>query len=366
MSTQASPRKHLWIWLLWLAVFYSVWLLLLQADGAWDAAKAHWPIAAAMTIGSYAAGSTPMGGGTVGFPVLVLFFDLPASLGRDFSFAVQSIGMVSASIFILARRQPLAWPILKGAMLGALIGAPLGIILLAPLIPDLWIKITFAVLWGSFGVLHLYRINEIAGHTGMVEFDQRWDHRVGFALGLGASLLAVAVTGVGIDMVLYAALVLLCRADLKIAIPTSVVIMAYTSVYGVVIKSLTNSWQAGVYENWLAAAPIVALGAPLGVFVVDLIGRKPTLLVVAVLCVGQFVWTCFSEQQRLGLAGIGMALGALVLCLWGFEKLRAWGAVLVGEQQDKQQRERQAIEADAVFLMELANGRNGTRLSEGQ
>lgn len=342
MPIKAPPRKHLWVWFLWLAGFYSVWLLLLQAEGAWEAAKDHWPIAAAMAIGSYAAGSTPMGGGTVGFPVLVLFFDLPASLGRDFSFAVQSIGMVSASIFILARRQPLAWPILKGAMLGALIGTPLGIIFLAPLIPDLWIKVTFAVLWGSFGVLHLYRISEIAGHEGMTDFDEHWDHRVGFTLGLVASLLAVSVTGVGIDMVIYAALVLLCRADLKIAIPTSVVIMAYTSVYGVVIKSLTNSWQPGVYENWLAAAPIVALGAPLGVFVVELIGRKPTLLVVAVLCVGQFVWTCFNEQQTLGLTGIGLAVGALILCLLGFEKLRAWGAVLVGERHSRLEQERQA------------------------
>lgn len=29
-----------------------------------------------MAVGSYAAGSTLMGGGTVGFPVLVLLFDL--------------------------------------------------------------------------------------------------------------------------------------------------------------------------------------------------------------------------------------------------------------------------------------------------
>ena len=42
-------------------------------------------IAAAMAVGSYFAGSTPMGGGTVGFPVLVLLFDGPATLGRDFA-----------------------------------------------------------------------------------------------------------------------------------------------------------------------------------------------------------------------------------------------------------------------------------------
>lgn len=329
MNIKTPPRRYLWVWFLWLALFYGAWLLLMQLDGNWEAAKSHWPMALAMALGSYAAGSTPMGGGTVGFPVLVLLFDMPATLGRDFSFAVQAIGMISAAIFILARRQPLAWAMLKGALAGALIGAPIGIVYFAPLVPELWIKVTFAVLWGSFGVLHLYRIGEIAGHVGMTEFDEHWDHRVGFVLGLGASVLAVSVTGVGIDMVLYAALVLLCRADLKIAIPTSVVIMGVTSLYGVGIKFLTHSWQAGVYENWLAAAPVVALGAPLGVFIVERIGRKPILLVVATLCVGQFVWTLVNERAALGVAGIALALGALGACLLGFEGLRRWGRQLV-------------------------------------
>jgi hypothetical protein len=142
-----------------------------------------------------------------------------------------------------------------------------------------------------------------------------------------------AVTGVGIDMVIYAALVLLCRADLKIAIPTSVVIMAFTSVLGIIVKNLFTDVQPGVYENWLAAAPVVALGAPLGVFMVELIGRKPTLLFVAVLCVGQFVWTCVAERAALGISGMLISLLAVMVFLLGFEKLRVWGAVLVGEAQ---------------------------------
>lgn len=328
----ARPRKrYLWIWFIWLGAFYSVWAWLVFGHGQWPVAKAHWPMALSMALGSYVAGSTPMGGGTVGFPVLVLFFKMPATLGRDFSFAVQSIGMVSAAIFIIARRQPLAWSMLKGTMLGALIGLPIGIFSLAPFIPELWIKLVFAVIWASFGVLHLYRLNEISAHEGMTEFDERWDFRVGLVIGLFSGATVVAVTGVGIDMVLYAALVLLCRADLKVAIPTSVVIMGFSSALGIAIKNLTTGLQPGVYENWLAAAPIVALGAPLGALVVNLVGRKPTLLFVAVLCVGQFIWTCSIERASLGLSGFVFSLGAVGLCLLGFERLRAWGAVLVGE-----------------------------------
>jgi uncharacterized membrane protein YfcA len=329
MSLLPARRPHLWIWFTWLSGFYLTWAWLVFGRGDLDVALAHWPIAAAMAAGSYAAGSTPMGGGTVGFPILVLLFDQPAQLGRDFSFAVQAIGMVSASIFILARRQPLASAMLRGAVLGVTIGLPLGILFVAPLVPALWIKLVFAVVWGSFGILHVWRIGEIAGRTGMVDFDERWDHRVGFAVGLASGASIVAVSGVGVDMVLYTVLVLLCRADLKIAIPTSVIIMAYASVLGVVSKALSSGMQPGVYGNWLAAAPVVALGAPIGAFVVDHIGRKPTLFVVALLCIGQLVWTLVDEHEVLDTGGIGACLLAVGVCLIGFELLRALGGRLV-------------------------------------
>lgn len=66
-----------------------------------------------MAIGFYAAGSTPMGGGTVGFPILVLLFKQSSMLGRDFSFTVQNIGMTSAAILIIRRRQPVEWPMVR-------------------------------------------------------------------------------------------------------------------------------------------------------------------------------------------------------------------------------------------------------------
>lgn len=278
-----------------------------------------------MALGSYAAGSTPMGGGTVGFPVLVLLFEETPTLGRDFSFAIQSIGMTSASIFILCRRQPIEWPMLRWAILGSLIGTPIGILYVAPQVSSLIIKVSFAVVWCSFGVLHLYRLNEIVSHEGLAPGAHRFDRNAGFLVGLLAGATVSSVTGVGIDMVLYAVLVLLCQADLKIAIPTSVIIMTFTSLVGIAIKEMMGTIQPGVYENWLAAAPVVALGAPLGAFIVHRVGRTSTLLVVSLLCVGQFFWTLQNEWARLGWLGACGAILGVVLFNLGFEWLHRVG-----------------------------------------
>lgn len=287
----------------------------------WASLQEHWGIAVGMLAGSYVAGSTPMGGGTVGFPVLVLLFDLSPNLGRDFSFAVQSVGMTSATLFILCRRQPLEWAILKWAMVGSLVGLPLGIVFLAPHVPGIAIKLVFGVVWASFGVLHLRRTREICLNLGETPEAHRFDRNAGLLVGLIAGGTVAAVTGVGIDMALYMVMVLLMRADLKTAIPTSVVIMAFNSILGIGTKMLLGDVQPGVYENWLAAAPVVILGAPLGAFIVTRIGRKPTLYVVALLCVFQFVWMIRSEIETLGAAGTALCVVAVLLGNATFEWL---------------------------------------------
>ena len=318
-------RGSLVPFVVWLALFYLAWLTLVISGGHLQAVLEHWPIAVAMLGGSYVAGSTPLGGGSVGFPVLVMVMDLPATLGRDFSFAVQAVGMTSASIYILSRRQPIEWPMLRAALVGALIGTPLGVVHVAPLVSDLAIKLLFATLLCSFGVLHLRRINEITGYHGITPTDLAFDNKAGFIIGLLGSMTVASITGVGIDMMIYMVLVLLCHADLKIAIPTSVILMAFTSLLGITIKWLAGSVQPGTFENWLAAAPVVALGAPLGALVVSRMGRRPTLLFVSLLCVGQFIWTLVHERGSLTPWSLCASLLGVLLFLLVFQDLYSRG-----------------------------------------
>lgn len=305
--------------LIGLAVFYTAWIALVAGLNAWGELAAHWPIAAAMAAGSYFAGSTPMGGGTVGFPVLTLLFDQPAQLGRNFGLAVQSIGMVSASIFILARGRALDWALLRPALIGAAVATPLGAVFIAPVVPDLWVRLIFAVIWAAFGVIHWLKLREIITPNGPRMPHDRLDAPIGLGVGVIGGVTA-SVTGVGVDMMLYAALVLFYRTDLKVAIPTSVVLMAFTSVVGIAANLGLSSAVGGAYAiapevfwNWLAAAPVVALGAPLGAVMVERLPRAPTLRIVSVLCLAQFIWTL--ADQQVGALALILTLTALAaLC----------------------------------------------------
>lgn len=311
-------RRSLWPFAGWLLIFYSAWLVVVIAGDHWPVVRAHWPISLAMALGSYVAGSTPMGGGTVGFPVLVLLFDHPGALGRNFGLAVQAIGMVSASVYILSAGRTLAWGLLRPALAGAFIGTPLGAACIAPYVPDLWVKLIFAVVWASFGIMHLVKLRELVGMHGHGRPRPASDLPIGLVIGFAGGIVA-SITGVGIDMILYAALVLLYRTDLRISIPTSVLLMAFTSVVGITTNVLLSRLDPELYAidpevfgNWLAAAPVVALGAPLGAVIVNRISRAPTLLIVSVLCLAQFVWTIVHEHVS-GMALIGAVAGLLAM-----------------------------------------------------
>jgi hypothetical protein len=99
--------------------------------------------------------------------------------------------------------------------------------------------------------------------------------------------------------------------------------MAFTSLVAVATRAAvalcdpTQSVLApGVADYWLAAAPVVVVGAPLGALAVSVIPRGLTLALVALLCLAQLVWSCLQAQLAPGgLALVAAAVLALVALL---------------------------------------------------
>jgi hypothetical protein len=84
--------KALLVWALWLAFGGRVAIYHLFAD---------WKVALTMVFGSLVGGGTSEGGGAIAFPIFTKLLHIAPRDARNFSLAIQSVGMGAASLSIL-------------------------------------------------------------------------------------------------------------------------------------------------------------------------------------------------------------------------------------------------------------------------
>ncbi len=289
---KAPPRPRMKFWYAYLMAFLGTWAIVVFAAGLGHEVLRQWPIAVVMILGSLVSGSTPMGGGAVAFPFLVLWLHVPTGSARDFGLLVQAAGMTSAAIYILSRRIHIQARVLIWAIAGAAAGLLFGTLLLAPYVAANFVKLIFACMWMSFALLTVTKSHEFCAFSGVKPIDDRAAMRIGLLAGIIGGIVA-SIIGVGVEMVLYTVLVLRYRCDLKIAVPTAVSAMGATSVMGVAIHLWLGDIPHDITTKFLAAGPLVIFGAPLGAYVVSVIPRIRTLYFVSLLGVVQFVWTLY-------------------------------------------------------------------------
>ena len=226
----------------------------------------HWRVTLTMVFGSFIAGATSEGGGAIAFPVFTKMLQIAPMDAKIFSLAIQSVGMTAASLTILVLRVKIEWRVLCWASVGGIPGIVFSTGLLAPLLaPDL-VKMSFTVMVSSFAVTLTVlnwrnrHYNDVLPVFGLKE--QGIILTAGFCGGVMSGLV-----GNGIDIICFSVMVLLFRISEKVATPTSVMLMAINAFagfcwHGLVIKDFTPVIQ----NYWLAAVPVVIIGAPLGAF----------------------------------------------------------------------------------------------------
>jgi uncharacterized membrane protein YfcA len=321
MSAIAVPAKIrrplMKFWYAYIGLFLAVWAVLMFGFGLLPEVVRQWPMALVMILGSLVAGSTPMGGGAVSFPFLVLWLGIPPDIARNFGLIIQALGMTSAMIFILCRRVPIQSRMLIWTITGAAAGMLIGTVGVAPHVASNFVKLTFACMWMSFAILTIAKNREFCAITGVRPIEKPVAMRLGLLVGITGGIIA-SIIGLGVEMALYTVLVLLYRCDLKIAVPTAVSAMAVTSVMGLAVHLWLGDIPRDVVMKFLAAGPLVIFGAPIGTYIVSVIPRIRTLYVVSVLCIVQFVWT-LSRLQRTTtewiFVGVAMSLASIAFYL---------------------------------------------------
>ena len=249
-----------------ICVVWSVWFFNTGLKQIIELVSTHSVIMLTMLFGSFVAGSTSLGGGAVAFPVFTKVLSIPADIALVFSLAIQSVGMTAAMIILIVSKAAINQRIILGSVLPGAFGLYCSLFLINDWIVGSQIKLLFSLFSLCVAFMLIYEKQRDA--KALASSDQTLEKPLpatlimvgGFIGGLLSGLI-----GTGIDFVLFAFMMLFSSMGLKQAIATSVCVMAINAVIGfAMIYILSNSFSGIVVEYWLAAIPIVVVGAPLG------------------------------------------------------------------------------------------------------
>ena len=289
-------------------IIWPIWAYTVFSQGlAAEIFSQYWSMSVAMVLGSFVAGSTPLGGGVVAYPVSQLVLHWPTPDSRDASILVQSIGMNAAAYLLLLRKPHLLdAQLIQSFTLWGSLGVLLGLSVASPadVDPTVWAEgtlppglanIVFGTLILCFAIIYFYvselrpaiqgtvgviaPIGHSADDAGASDEDslgaRHWTLlqalRVGFAVSGG---FLTANVGSGSDMCLYVFGVFVWnplrpkRALSETALTaSSVVVMGLLSTVTSVCRALNGGYERRILLCWGADSFVVVLGAPIGALV---------------------------------------------------------------------------------------------------
>jgi len=280
----------------WYFSALGIWVLLFvnfDSVGFW---LTHWYYAAMMVAGAFVAGFTPEGGGAVAFPVLNVFLHVDRVLARDFSMMIQSVGMTSASIFILSHKDTVLKeykPLLVFVPI-CLVGFLIGMALLQQIHVYL-IQAFFLSLSATFVIA--YYFSEHRGVLTRLVLKSGLD-RVYLGVILIAGGMISSLFGTGGDIVLYTLLVTRFSMTAKIATRISVVLQASISVLGYGYRAFIDHGLSNYQiKTWLCAYPVVLFMAPFGAYALSRLHVNWMLKAIIVINVFQLLYFNFTDPS---------------------------------------------------------------------
>ncbi|MGK7878140.1 MAG: sulfite exporter TauE/SafE family protein [Xenococcaceae cyanobacterium] len=276
----ALEQRFIMISLLVASFVWTSWLTALGPVQAFTNLVQYWQMTATMIFGSIVAGGTSMGGGAVAFPVFTKVLQIPPQEAKIFSLAIQSIGMTAASIVIVAMGIKIEWRFIRWVSLGGIPGMVLGSYVLFPMLSSDVIKISFTMMVGSFAVV-LLSLNRRTRSRNLVI--PRWSNRerlISLVVGVFGGTIS-GLVGSGMDVLVFSVMVLLFGICEKVGTPTSVILMAINAVIGFMVHLfIIGDFTPPITNYWLAAVPVVVVGAPLGAILCNLLTRKTIITIL--------------------------------------------------------------------------------------
>jgi uncharacterized membrane protein YfcA len=200
--------------------------------------------------------------------------------------------MGAASLSILYLRIPIERRALFYAGIPGILGVIFGACFVAPFVPPVFVRTSFTVLVSSMGValLLVNREKTVSRNERMPFFGPR-EKSILVAAGFLGGVVS-ALVGTGENSVVFMVMVLLFRVNEKIVTPTTVLLMTMVTIPGFLLHVFVmRDFSPTVLGYWLAAVPIVAVGAPMGAFICSHMKRHAIVLLLLFLIALEFLST---------------------------------------------------------------------------
>jgi uncharacterized membrane protein YfcA len=274
------------IWIIAVISILLFWAVIVILSHDFIALFDYWEVMVTMIFGAFIAGASSEGGGAIAFPVFTLLLDFSPSLARNFSLAIQSVGMTSASIFIITSGIPILKGIIRLTLLGGILGFTISSLFLIDYVDPGLTKLLFVSVWLSFSFILL---SANTSKSLIPSFKSAKQKQILFASGLVGGMLS-AFFGNGIDIFTFSILTLYFGISEKLSTPTSVVLMAGLSIYGFGFNYFVkSSYTMETLEIWTSAIPVVILFAPLGALIISRVSKLIIRNILITIIIVQYV-----------------------------------------------------------------------------
>ena len=267
-----------------------IWITTFGLNTWIEALNKYYAVAITMIFGSFVAGSTPLGGGAVAFPIMTKLFNISAHDSQLFSLAIQSAGMTSASILILIRNINQPYKIMLAYLFGVLIGFMFFHYGLSSVIIESEIRTISSICIALFVIVFTIQHWRPPDQFNNICLSSPLIYILIIAFGIMGGMISRGV-GYGADLMIFTLLRLVLGFEFKQSIQASVIVMAITSLLGIVFQKYTHGIPDQVLQFWYAAAPIVIFGAPIGALFCSLINDNILFFFIIVLSIVEVITT---------------------------------------------------------------------------
>ncbi len=255
-------------WLIYplaMMIAFAIWLAFLVDHEPQKLLIDYWSSAVTMLFGSIIAGSTPLGGGAVAFPVFTKILSVSAEQAKLFSLFIQSVGMTFATVFFISLRIKIFWHWLLFLLPGSALGLYIGLYHIQVYGSEVKLASSVLALVIGFVLLNV-QVRMVYKEINHGDGIPVWTL---IALSFPAGILS-ALIGSGADALLFFLVTGLYKSKPVSVIPTTIAYMACCSIIGTVFVFSNDSILISDYivNSWMISAPIVAIGAPLGGFII--------------------------------------------------------------------------------------------------